>query len=102
MIDVLVGAGFTVQQCCRVLNVSSQGYYAYRNCPMSPTKMQRECLAALIREVHVASRGTYGSRRVHAELTKGRGIEVSVNLVGILMNNAGIAGLPGPAKVKRI
>ena len=102
MIDVLVDAGFTVQQCCRVLNVSSQGYYDYLRRPMSPTTMRREWLTALIKEVHVASRGTYGSRRVHAELVKGRGIHVSVNLVTTLMHNAGIAGLPGPAKVKRI
>ena len=102
MIDTLVDAGFTVQQCCRVLGVSSQGYYDYRRRPMSPTMMRREWLTALIREVHVASRGTHGSRRVHAELTKARGVEVSVNLVGILMHNAGIAGLPGPAKIKRI
>ncbi len=102
MIDTLVDAGFTVQQCCRVLNVSSQGYYDYLRRPMSPTKMRREWLTALIKEVHVASRGTYGSRRVHAELVKGRGVHVSVNLVTILMHNAGIAGLPGPAKVKRI
>ena len=33
---------------------------------------------------------------------KSRGVHVSVNLVTILMHNAGIAGLPGPAKVKRI
>ncbi len=102
MIDTLVDAGFTVQQCCRVLNVSSQGYYDYLRRPMSPTKMRREWLTALIKEVHVASRGTYGSRRVHAELVKGRGVHVSVKLVSILMHNAGIAGLPGPAKVKRI
>lgn len=69
---------------------------------MSPTKMRREWLTALIREVHADSRGTYGSRRVHAELTKGRGVQVSVHLVAILMHDAGIAGLPGPAKVKRI
>ena len=102
MIDTLVDAGFTVQQCCRVLNVSSQGYYDYRRRHLSPTKLRREWLTALIKEVHVASRGTYGSRRVHAELVKGRGVHVSVNLVSILMHNAGIAGLPGPAKVKRI
>ena len=69
---------------------------------MSPTKMRREWLTALIREVHADSRGTYGARRVHAELTRGRGIHVSVNLVTILMHNAQIAGLPGPAKVKRV
>ena len=102
MIDTLVDAGFTVQQCCRVLNVSSQGYYDYLRRPMSPTKMRREWLTALIKEVHVASRGTYGSRRVHAELVKGRGVHVSVNLVTILMHNAGIAGIPGPRKVKRV
>jgi transposase InsO family protein len=102
VIDTLVDAGFTVKQCTRVLNVSSQGYYAYRRRPLSPTKMRREWLTALIKEVHVASRGTYGSRRVHAELVKGRGIHVIVNLVTILMHDAGIEGLPGPAKVKRI
>lgn len=102
MIDVLVDAGFSIKQCTRVLNVSSQSYYSYRRRPLSPTMMRREWLTALIKEVHAASRGTYGSRRVHAELTKGRGIHVSVNLVTILMHNAGIAGLPGPAKVKRI
>ena len=42
------------------------------------------------------------SRRVHAELVKGRGVHVSVNLVTILMHDAGVAGLPGPAKVKPI
>ena len=64
--------------------------------------MRREWLTALIKEVHADSRGTYGSRRVHAELTRARGIHVSVNLVTILMHNAGITELPGPAKVKKI
>ncbi len=102
MIDILVDAGFSVQQCCKVLRVSSAGYYLYRNRPMSPTKLRREWLTALIKEVHADSRGTYGARRVHAELTKGRGIHVSKKLVAILMHNAEIAGLPGPRKVKRI
>ena len=102
MIDQLVAAGFSVKQCCRVLGVSSAGYYMYRKRPLSPTKMRREWLTALIKEVHAESRGTYGARRVHAELTKGRGIHVSANLVAILMHNAGIAGLPGPAKTKRV
>jgi len=91
-----------VKQCCRVLGTTSAGYYQYRHRPMSPTKMRREWLTALIKEVHVDSRGTYGSRRVHAELTRGRGIHVSINLVAILMHDSGIAGLPGPAKVKRV
>lgn len=102
MIDVLVDAGFPVSRCCRILGISYQGYYAYRQRPLSPTKMRREWLTALIREIHADSRGTYGSRRVHAELTKARGIHASLNLITLLMHNAGVAGLPGHAKVKRI
>ena len=63
-----------MKQCCPVLGVSSPGYYIYRNRAMAPTKMRREWLTALIKEVHTESRGTYGSRRVHAELTKGRSV----------------------------
>ena len=102
MIDALVDAGHPVKVSCRVLGVSSPGYYQYKTRPMSPTKMRRQWLTGLIREVHDASRKTYGSRRVHAELTRGMGIAVSVNLVGELMRLAEIAGLPGPVKVKRL
>ena len=55
MIDQLVAAGFSVKQCCRVLGVSSAGYYMYRKRPLSPTKMRREWLTALIKEVHAES-----------------------------------------------
>ena len=102
MIDVLVDAGFPVKRCCTVLGVSTQGYYLYRRRPMSATMMRRVWLTALIKEVHAASRGTYGARRVHAELTLGRGVPVSCRTVTVLMHEAGIAGLPGPAKVKKV
>ena len=54
-----------------------------------------------LRDVHVASRGTYGYRRVHAELTQAHGVFVSANLVNLLMHNAAITGLPGPGKASR-
>jgi putative transposase len=102
VIDQLRLAGFTTKRCCGVLGVSTQGYYRYLRRPMSPTMMRRQWLTALIREVHADSRGTYGSRRVHAELTMARGIAASERLIAVLMHNAGIAGLRGPARVKRI
>ena len=49
----------------------------------------------------MASRGTYGYRRVHAELTQAHGVFVSANLVNLLMHNAAITGLPGPGKASR-
>lgn len=102
MIDQLVDAGLPTKACCRVLGVSRPGYYRYRNRPLSRTRMRRQWLTGLIREVHTASRGTYGSRRVHAELTLAMGVKVSQRLVTVLMHDAGVAGLPGPAKVKRL
>jgi len=102
VIDVLVGSGFSVQGCCQVLGVSSQGYYAYSRRPLSPTKMRREWLTALIQKVHDDSRGTDGSWRVHTEPIRARGIHVSRGLVTLLLQGSRIAGLPGPARVRRI
>lgn len=102
MIDRLVDTGVRTDVACRVLGVSRQGYYRYKRRPLSPTQLRRQWLTGLIREVHVASRGTYGYRRVHAELTIGMKIQVSSRLVSVLMTQAGIYGLPGPARVKRL
>lgn len=51
--------------------------------------------------VHAASRGTCGARRVHAELTLGRGIAVSQGTVELLMRSARIAGVCGRPKFRR-
>lgn len=48
-----------------------------------------------VRAVHTASHGTYGSRRVHAELRLGRGVLVGYHAVEMLMRRAEIRGLPG-------
>ncbi len=102
MIDRLADTGLPVDRCCRVLGVSRQGYYRYKRRPTSATQLRRQWLTGLIREVHIASRGTYGYRRVHAELTMAMDVQVSSRLVYVLMNKAEIYGLPGPARVKRL
>ncbi len=102
MIDILVETGHRAKRCCRLLGVSSPGYHKYKKQPLSPTLMRRQWLTGLIREIHTASRQTYGSRRVHAELTLGMGVKVSERLLAVLMSDAKIVGLPGPTKVKRL
>ena len=102
MIDRLVDAGAPVHTCCRLLGVSRQGYYRYRKRPTSATELRRRWLTGLIREIHIASRGTYGYRRIHAELTIGMNIPCSSRLVSVLMTRAGIGGLPGPVRIKRL
>lgn len=82
--------------------MARQHYYKHKRIPTTPTQLRRQWLTGLIREVHVASRGTYGYRRVHAELTMGMGITVCERTVWLLMHQAGIYGLPGPTRVKRL
>ena len=53
---------------CKVLAVSRSGFYAWRGRNPSRSDLRRESLTETIREVHQASRATYGSPRVHAEL----------------------------------
>lgn len=102
MIDRLSDTGIPVDRCCQTLGVSRQGYYRYKRRATSATRLRRQWLTGLIREVHVASRGTYGYRRIHAELTMAMNVQVSSRLVSVLMTQAGIYGLPGPARVKRL
>jgi putative transposase len=102
VIERLSGAGVPVDRACRVLGVTRQNYYRARRAPTTPTQLRRQWLTGLIREVHVASRGTYGYRRVHAELTLGIGVTVCERTVSVLMTQAGIYGLPGPARIKRL
>jgi putative transposase len=77
------------------LEVSESGFYEWRNRPPSERSLRHAWLTELITEVHVASNGTYGARRVHAELTLGHGIAVGPGYIELLMRAAGVKGLPG-------
>lgn len=102
MIDRLADAGIPIDRCCRVLGVARQHYYLVKRKPLTQSELRRQWLTGLIREVHVTSRGTYGYRRVHAELTMAMGVSVSERTVHKLMRLAGIYGLPGPIRTKRL
>ena len=93
--------GFPVQVCCRVLEVSPSGYYAWRSRAPSVRAIRHAWLTDVICQVHAAVHGTYGSRRVHAELTLGRGITVGDHAVELLMRRAGLRGVTGRPKFRR-
>ncbi len=78
---------------CEVLNVSRSGYYDWRARPQSARAQENELLLKHIEHIHAESRGTYGSPRVHAELTLGLGLPVNLKRVARLMREAGIQGL---------
>ena len=102
MIERLSDTGVPIERSCRVLGVSRQKYYQAKRTPTAARTLRRQWLTGLIGEIHVASRGAYGYRRVHAELTMAMGIRVCERTVSVLMTQAGIYGLPGPTRVKRL
>ena len=89
---MIAGDGLPVQLAARVLRVSESGYYDWRTRAPSARAIRHAWLTDQIRVVHGASRGTYGARRVHAELTLGRGLVVAHGTVELLMARPGSAG----------
>jgi putative transposase len=72
----MAAEGIPVEVACRVVGVSVSGYYDWRSRPPSARAIRHAWLTDLIVEVHQASRGVYGARRVHAELRLGHQIVV--------------------------
>ena len=88
---------------CRVLGVSTSGYYAWAGRGPSARRRRDELLTGRIRAVHARSRGTYGSPRVHADLAAD-GVRVSRKRVARLMREDGLVGVSrrrGPATTVR-
>lgn len=98
----MAAEGLPVELSCRVLGVSVSGYFAWRARPPSSRAIRHAWLTDVICAVHASSRETYGARRVHAELTMGRGIAVGHCAVELLMRRAGIQGLSGRPRFRRV
>ena len=84
-------AHFPVATTCQVLGVSPSGYYAWRGRPPSARAVADTALSEQIAEIHLRSRWTYGSPRIHAELAE-QGVRCSAKRVARLMRQAGIEG----------
>lgn len=77
---------------CRVLDISSSGYYAWRQRQPSPRAQTDRALSQRIREIHERSKGTYGAPRIHAELAAA-GVRVGRKRVARLMRTEGLQGV---------
>lgn len=81
---------------CRVLGVSRSGWYAWdARIRPTPREIRDAELLDKIREIHKASRGTYGSPRVHVQLL-GEGVQVGKDRVAGLMRANGLCGRVRP------
>ena len=86
---------FRLRSMCRVLEVSSSGYYAWLNRFASSRDQANEDLTKLIRASHIKSRRTYGSPRITEDLRE-TGLMCSKNRVARVMRDKKIV-----AKVTR-
>jgi putative transposase len=69
---------------CDALDVSTAGYYAWRERPISDQHQRQSALVVDIRAIHAEVKARYGSPRIHAELAA-RGRDCCVNTVAKLM-----------------
>ena len=85
-------AAYDIATMCRMLEVSTSGYYGWRERPPSARRRRDGALLERILAIHAGSRGTYGAPRVHAEL-RAEGERVGRKRVSRLMRAAGIVGV---------
>ena len=84
-------AEYPIATQCRVLGVSTSGYYAWlKRAPSARSKANAELLEE-IKKSHKKSDGTYGAPRIHADLPKEMG--ASLNRVARVMCDVGIQGV---------
>jgi putative transposase len=83
------GGAPTITCMCRWLGVSKSGFYEWRSRPDSVTARRREKLKLIIGRVFDDSDGTYGYRRITAQLAR-QGIAAGLELVRRLMRELGL------------
>jgi len=83
----MASEGHQIARSCRITGVTAAGFHAWRTRAPSERAIRHAWLLDQIVQVHAESRGTYGSRRVHAKLTLGRKINVGVGAIEMLMSS---------------
>lgn len=76
---------YCIRRLCSAMDVSTSGYYDWLDRPLSATAKTNQRLITKIRCYHKASRGTYGSPRIHKDLLDD-GEQVSRQRVARLMH----------------
>jgi len=82
-----------VTACCRVMRVSTSGFYSWQAEPVRAKDLDDAYLSNTIVDIWTMSRRSYGSPRVHAELRLGQDVRCSRKRVERLMRQAQIAGI---------
>jgi putative transposase len=93
LVQELAADGLHVAVACRVLRVSTSGYYEWHGRVPSARAVADAALTAQIAEIHAMSRGSYGAPRVYDELRLGRAVRCGRKRVARLMKLARLQGV---------
>lgn len=93
MVHELSRDGLPVAAACRVQNVPGPGYYEWVSRVPSTRDVDDVGLIDTIRDLHALACGTYGVRRVHAELVLGRRLRIGRGRVRRPMRLGGLQGV---------
>jgi putative transposase len=93
LVQELAADGVLVAVACRMLRVSTSGYYEWRGRAPSARAVVDAALTVQIVAIHAMSRGTYGVPRVHAELRLGRDVHCGRKRIARLMRSVGLQGI---------
>jgi len=85
-------ASYSVSMMCRLLDVSTSGYYEWQKRPPSKRSREDEVLIEKIRHYHRMSDGSYGAPRILEDLQE-EGVDVGQKRVARLMRAAGLQGV---------
>lgn len=86
---------YTIVKMCEWMEVSTSGFYEWLKRPLSATAKRREYLKVLIEKAFTDSDGTYGYRRLHAQLARW-GERCTPELVRGLMRGLGLIACQPP------
>jgi transposase InsO family protein len=83
---------FPFEKMCKILKVTSSGYYYWLSAPVSQKGEVRRALTAKIHTIYQASKGRFGSPRVAQEL-KDQGVAVSRPYVARIMRKENLLSI---------
>lgn len=87
-----------VAVCCRVMKVSTSGYYQRKATPVTDAELDEAHAANVVRDIWTMSRRSYGSPRIRLELHLGMDRRCSKTQVERWMRACGAVGIHYPAR----
>jgi putative transposase len=87
-----------VSTCCRVMKVSTSGFYQRSKQPVTDLELAAAYAANEVHDIWTMSRHSYGSPRIRKELRLGRGVRRSKTTCERLMRLCGAVGIHYPKR----